>query len=287
VSQEAWDAGEYDILEPAEQPASAADAPVPKFDAALKSAKDFLSSVGQHRAGRLVTEGPRTYEAEPTAPAQGAPAEPLSERMHEFGEGMDSVQGDAVRGFADEVATLEARLAAAERSVDRHRLVLDEERRCYGILKAKLAAAETEKETLSTHCVRAERIAQERKEALAAAERDNKLLSAAHQDAVRGWDDARQNSHAGLLGLRMVYDALKTARSEWVQFALEVVDVALAAERERDEAVKDAGDWAARAALARSEERGRCIIHFRSYMAGGCDMYSALDAIRDGRPAPK
>lgn len=130
VSQEAWDAGEYDILEP----------------------------------------------TEPPAPAQGAPAEPLSARMQrDLDRGVFSLGSSrAEEAFAcriDEVAALEARLAAAERSVDRHRLVLDEERRCYGILKAKLAAAETEKETLSTHCVRAERIAQERKEALTAAER--------------------------------------------------------------------------------------------------------------------
>ena len=62
------------------------------------------------------------------------------------------------------------------------------------------------------------------------------------------------------------------------------------AERERDEAKKsaevaaaDAGDWAERASLARSEERERCAWHAEhsGTVAG------AVRAIRDGRPAPK
>jgi len=187
---------------------------------------------------------------EPPAPAHGAPAEPLSERMREFGEGMDSVQGDAVRGFADEVAAHEARLAAAERSVDRHRLVLDEERRCYGILKAKLAAAETEKETLSTHCVRAERIAQERREALAAAERE------------RDEDGSRAER------LVEIVRRLERERDE----ALVSVNQAVAAERERClyhieeyEPRRDVpADWSYQGELSRIAE-----------------------TIRDGRQAPK
>jgi len=66
------------------------------------------------------------------------------------------------------------------------------------------------------------------------------------------------------------------------------------AERERDEAVKEAGDWAARASLARSEERDRCLYHVETYeprrdVPADWTYQGALsrvaEAIRDGRPA--
>jgi len=64
------------------------------------------------------------------------------------------------------------------------------------------------------------------------------------------------------------------------------------AERERDEArtsaevaTAEAGDWAERASLARSEERERCLYHFGRYMSGNDDRYAVRDAIREGTPA--
>jgi len=151
---------------------------------------------------------------------------------------------------AQEAKDLEARLAAAERSARRHRLTLDEERRCYGILKTKLAAAETEKATLSTHCVRAERIAQERKEALAATERE------------RDEDGSRAER------LVEIVRRLERERDE----ALVSVNQAVAAERERClyhieeyEPRRDVpADWSYQGELSRIAE-----------------------TIRDGRQAPK
>jgi len=71
---------------------------------------------------------------------------------------------------------------------------------------------------------------------LAAAERDSKLLAAAHQDAMRGWDEARQINHAALFGIRMVHGALESTRAELARFAFEVVDLALAVEDEIQDA---------------------------------------------------
>jgi len=204
---------------------------------------------------------------------------PLGERMRATGLIIASA-------WADEVDALGARLAAAERSVDRHRLVLDEERRCYGILKAKLAAAETEKATLSTHCVRAERVAQERKEALAVAERERDCgqdgVCAISPGCARHWQERNREL------VRERDEAKESAKAAWQQrdYAVAISD---AMRCERDDA-KEALVSVKQAVAAERERciRAACAELFKFKMAHRHDQFDEADiaeAIRDGRQA--
>jgi len=133
---------------------------------------------------------------------------PLGERMRATGLIIASA-------WADEVDALGARLAAAERSVDRHRLVLDEERRCYGILKAKLAAAERDRDFISREYEEMNQQRQrlcrevvERGEAVANAERER---DEAKESAKAAW---QQRDYAVAISdvMRCERDALRQGR---------------------------------------------------------------------------
>jgi len=223
----------------------------------------------------VVSCGKAECANKPPTPAQGAPAEPLSARL--LSERMRRSPGLA-RVFAAQVAHLEARLAAAEtekatlsahcvraegiaqerkerlaaaeRSVQRHRLVLDEERRCYDILKAKRAAAEAIKDRLAAIIDEAFGMqpVMSPDEMLSFLERklfeDRQKLAAAERER----DEAAREPQASLVR----EDKALRERDE----ALVSVKQAVAAERERCEQL----------ALLNSA-------------------YNTADAIRDGRPA--
>jgi len=106
-------------------------------------------------------------------------------------------------------------------------------------LEARLAAAETEKAMLSAHCVRAERIAQERKDKLAAAEQSRAVLEKVVEH------------HRGLA------DKVIAAERERDETACELQTYLVREDklmRERDEARRDAVGRTARESWQRAEK---------------------------------
>jgi len=154
------------VESPAEQPASAGGERRRHKDGSVCAAADRWTCYRAH-----IMSLPES----PPAPAQGAPAEPLSERIRTWSKVnvIDRKAKAELGELADECAALEARLAEADRSAQRHRLVLDEERRCYEILKTKLAAAERDRDA-AQRALEAIKMCLVREDAMEAAIRDGK-----------------------------------------------------------------------------------------------------------------
>jgi len=153
-------------------------------------------------------------------------------------------------------------------------------------LEARLAAAETEKAMLSAHCVRAERVAQERKEALAVAERERDCgqdgVCAISPGCARHWQERNREL------VRERDEAKESAKAAWQQrdYAVAISD---AMRCERDDA-KEALVSVKQAVAAERERciRAACAELFKFKMAHRHDQFDEADiaeAIRDGRQA--